>query len=156
MNVGSIMNKEFIVLRKDDTIERAIDVIVHHCRTGLAVVDTEGYVCGFVSEEDIIKKCLPVYMTTLKNAAFLPDCGQFAARFQRIRKNKVSEIMNPKPVCILETDSDFKAASEMIRRHIKVCPVIDTEKHLMGYISRAYLIRSMILGRNSKNAIQYE
>lgn len=150
------MNEELVALRKDDTIEKAIDMILHHCRTGLAVVDDENRVCGFVSEEDIIKKCLPGYMTTLKNAAFLPDCGQFAARFQRIRKNHVSEIMNPKPVCMLSDHSDFKAATELIRLHIKVCPVVDEGHHLLGYISRAYLIKSMIMGRNSKNAIQYE
>ena len=105
------MNKDKVVLREGDTIERAIELILRHCRTGVPVLSEDNRVCGFVSEEDIIKKCLPGYITTLKNAASLPDYGQFAKRFAAIR-------------CV----------------------------------SRAYLIRSMILEKNreEKAVLKYE
>ena len=158
MDVGEIMNKDILYLAKDNTIEKAIDIILRHCRSGLAVVDDECKVCGFVSEEDIIKKCLPGYLSTLKNAACLPDCGQFARRFARFRNCHVSEIMNPKPVCIKTDISDFAAAAEMIRRHLKVCPVVDAENHLVGYVSRPYLIRAMVTDKNrlENKTLNYE
>ena len=148
MKIGELMNKEKVVLHESDTIERAIEMILRHCRTGVPVLSADGRVRGFVSEEDIIKKCLPGYMTTLKNAAFLPDYGQFAKRFAAIRYKLVTEIMQKNVVCFKKDDSDFTVAAEMIRRHFKICPVTDENGFFVGCISRAYLIRSMILETN--------
>ncbi|MCD8164576.1 MAG: CBS domain-containing protein [Synergistaceae bacterium] len=158
MKIGELMNKDMVVLRENDTIELAIELILRHCRTGVPVLTADNRVCGFVSEEDIIKKCLPGYITTLKNAAFLPDYGQFAKRFAAIRYKKVTEIMQEKVVCFNKDDSDFAVAAEMIRRHFKVCPVIDENGIFVGFVSRAYLIRSMILEKNrdEKAVLKYE
>ena len=106
LKIGELMNKEKVVLHESDTIERAIEMILRHCRTGVPVLSADGRVRGFVSEEDIIKKCLPGYMTTLKNAAFLPDYGQFAKRFAAIRYKLVTEIMQKNVVCFKKDDSD--------------------------------------------------
>lgn len=158
LKIGELMNKDMVVLRENDTIELAIELILRHCRTGVPVLTADNRVCGFVSEEDIIKKCLPGYITTLKNAAFLPDYGQFAKRFAAIRYKKVTEIMQEKVVCFNKDDSDFAVAAEMIRRHFKVCPVIDENGIFVGFVSRAYLIRSMILEKNrdEKAVLKYE
>ena len=158
MKIGELMNKEKVVLHESDTIERAIEMILRHCRTGVPVLSADGRVRGFVSEEDIIKKCLPGYMTTLKNAAFLPDYGQFAKRFAAIRYKLVTEIMQKNVVCFKKDDSDFTVAAEMIRRHFKICPVTDENGFFVGCISRAYLIRSTILEKNrgEKAVLKYE
>ena len=158
LKIGELMNKEKVVLHESDTIERAIEMILRHCRTGVPVLPADGRVRGFVSEEDIIKKCLPGYMTTLKNAAFLPDYGQFAKRFAAIRYKLVTEIMQKNVVCFKKDDSDFTVAAEMIRRHFKICPVTDENGFFVGCISRAYLIRSMILEKNrgEKAVLKYE
>ena len=158
MKIGELMNKEKVVLHESDTIERAIEMILRHCRTGVPVLSADGRVRGFVSEEDIIKKCLPGYMTTLKNAAFLQDYGQFAKRFAAIRYKLVTEIMQKNVVCFKKDDSDFTVAAEMIRRHFKICPVTDENGFFVGCISRAYLIRSMILEKNrgEKAVLKYE
>ena len=158
MKIGELMNKEKVVLHESDTIERAIEMILRHCRTGVPVLSADGRVRGFVSEEDIIKKCLPGYMTTLKNAAFLPDYGQFAKRFAAIRYKLVTEIMQKNVVCFKKDDSDFTVAAEMIRRHFKICPVTDENGFFVGCISRAYLLRSMILEKNrgEKAVLKYE
>ena len=158
MKISELMNKDKVVLREGDTIERAIELILRHCRTGVPVLSEDNRVCGFVSEEDIIKKCLPGYITTLKNAAFLPDYGQFAKRFAAIRYKKVTEIMQKNVVCFNKDDSDFAVAAEMIRRHFKICPVIDENGIFVGCVSRAYLIRSMIREKNreEKAVLKYE
>ena len=158
LKIGELMNKEKVVLHESDTIERAIEMILRHCRTGVPVLSADGRVRVFVSEEDIIKKCLPGYMTTLKNAAFLPDYGQFAKRFAAIRYKLVTEIMQKNVVCFKKDDSDFTVAAEMIRRHFKICPVTDENGFFVGCISRAYLIRSMILEKNrgEKAVLKYE
>ena len=33
MKIGELMNKEKVVLHESDTIERAIEMILSHCRT---------------------------------------------------------------------------------------------------------------------------
>ena len=61
-------------------------------------------------------------------------------------------------VCFNKDDSDFAVAAEMIRRHFKICPVIDENGIFVGCVSRAYLIRSMILEKNreEKAVLKYE
>lgn len=158
MKISDLMNKDLVALRTTDTISAAIDHILKHCRTGLAVVDEENRVVGFVSEEDIIRKVLPGYVTMLKSSAFLPDCGQFAQRFAAKKNTSVTEIMQREVFCANEKDSDFNIATEMIRRHFKLCPVVDDDRKFLGYISRAYLIRGMILSdaRAERKKINYE
>ncbi|MDO5114725.1 MAG: CBS domain-containing protein [Synergistaceae bacterium] len=148
MKIGDLMNKDMIVLHEDDCIEKAIELILRHCRTGVPVLSQDGKVSGFVSEEDIIKNCLPGYITTLKNAAFLPDYGQFAKRFAAVRNRRVTDIMQKKVFCFKKEDSDFTVAAEMIRRHFKICPVVDDDGYYVGCVSRAYLIRAMMLEKN--------
>ena len=128
----------------DDTLEYAMGIILHHCRTGLPVVDDEKHVIGFISEEDIIKKILPDYALKLKSFAFLPDYGQFAKRFAANRNVKVGEIMQKKVITFNINESDFAAASEMLKKHIKIAPVTDNNGIYVGCISRAFLIRSMM------------
>ena len=154
MKISELMNKDKVALHTSDTIADAIDHILRHCRTGLAVLDDSNKVVGFVSEEDIIKKVLPQYVTSLKNSAFLPDYGQFAIRFASKRNMKVTEIMQPNVYCAKEDDADFAIATEMIRRHFKLCPVVDANGVFSGYVSRAYLIRGMILSDDQKERTQ--
>ena len=157
MKIAELMNKDKIALRTSSSIADAIDHILRHCRTGLAVLDDDNKVVGFVSEEDIIKKVLPQYVTSLKNSAFLPDYGQFALRFAAKRNTKVTEIMQPQVYCAKEDDTDFVIATEMIRRHFKICPVVNADGVFTGYVSRAYLIRGMILSDQKGNVpINYE
>lgn len=158
MTIGELINRDKVVLNEDDTVEKAIELILRHCRTGMPVLNDKGEVTGFLSEEDIIKKCLPGYMTTLKNPAFLPDCGQVAKRFSAVRFKKVAEIMQKNVITFREDEKDFAVAAEMIRRHLKVCPVTDKKGKFSGCISRAYLIRAMMLAENQdeKTALKYE
>ena len=144
MKIGDIMNTELMFLTPDNTIEEAMGIILHHCRTGLPVVDDDKQVIRFISEEDIIKKILPDYAIKLKSFAFLPDYGQFAKRFAVNRNMKVGEIMQKKVITFNVDDSDFAAASEMLKKHIKLAPVIDNKGTYVGCISRAFLIRSMM------------
>lgn len=141
------------VLRSDSTIEEAMEMILRHCRTGLAVVGADGRVAGFLSEEDIINKIVPNYIRGLKNPAFLPDCGQMAKRFEAVRDKRISEIMHRDVIFFHGDDSGFTAASRMIRDHIKIAPVLDEDHRLIGYITRAYIIREMIRGGRLKDHI---
>ena len=143
MRIGDLMDRDLTALTEDITVEEAIETLLRHHMTGLPVIDEQGHVIGFVSEEDVIKSALPAYISNLPSSAFLPDYGQFSQRLASIAAKPVSEIMHRNCVTFDVDDSDFAVASMMISKHIKIAPVMK-EGIMVGYISRAYLIKRMM------------
>ncbi len=143
MKIGDLMDRDLTALAEEDTVEDAIEILLHHRMTGLPVTDEEGRVIGFVSEEDIIKAALPAYISNLSSSAFLPDYGQFSRRLARIAHKPVSEVMQRHCVTFDVGETDFVVASEMIGKHIKIAPVLK-DGVMEGYISRTYLLKRMM------------
>ena len=150
VQIGELMDRDLTALHEDNTVAEAIETLLRHRMTGLPVLDADCRVLGFVSEEDIIKAALPDYVSKLPSSAFLPDYGQFSVRLAEIASKPVSEIMHRNAVTFDESDSDFAVASAMIRRHIKVAPVLK-DGVMQGIISRAYLIRCMMRSGGAKS-----
>ena len=64
-------------------------------------------------------------------------------RLAAVGAKTVKDIMHRGCVAFDVDDTDFVVAAEMIRRHIKVAPVLK-DGVMEGYISRAYLIKRMM------------
>jgi CBS domain-containing protein len=137
------MDRDLTALTEDITVEEAIETLLRHHMTGLPVIDDQGKVIGFVSEEDIIKSALPAYISNLPSSSFLPDYGQFSQRLAAIASKPVSDVMHRNCVTFDVDESDFAVASTMISKHIKIAPVMK-DGIMVGYISRAYLIKRMM------------
>ena len=157
MKIGELMDRDLTALHEENTVAEAIETLLRHHMTGLPVLDDDCHVLGFVSEEDVIKSALPDYVSKLPSSAFLPDYGQFSVRLAAVGAKPVKDIMHRGCIAFDVDDADFVVAAEMIRRHIKVAPVLK-DGVMEGYISRAYLIRSMILEKNrgEKAVLKYE
>lgn len=147
MQIEQLIDRDLTALNPEDTIYKAIEMLFRHHRTGLPVVDYDNHVLGFLSEEDVITYAMPNYVSDLKSTAFLPDYGQFARRLAAVADDPVTNAMHKECFVFQAEDIDFNVASEMIRHHIKIAPVLK-DGLMIGCITRAYLIKRMMENSN--------
>lgn len=153
MKIGELMDRDLTALHEENTVAEAIEILLRHHMTGLPVLDDDCHVLGFLSEEDIIKSTLPDYISKLPSSAFLPDYGQFSMRLATVGAKLVKDVMHRGCVTFSVDETDFSVAAEMIRRHIKIAPVLK-DGVMEGYISRAYLIKRMMRAANFRNDVE--
>lgn len=118
-SVKSLMNSRVISVLPDTSIKAAIDILLGNNFNGLPVTDKNGTIIGILTKYDIIV-----------NRASIND------------ETKVQDLMNTEPLVLYENmtvDDAIRAFSE----HHKVdpIPVIDSEKKVVGVISRFDMVR---------------
>jgi CBS domain-containing protein len=108
------------------------------------VVDSEGRVVGFISERDVIEAALPGYLDLLESDAFWPEVEKFSGRLQEIAREPVREYMVREVVKVREDEDELYVAELMIRKGLKVIPVVDREGALIGLARRIDLLTGII------------
>lgn len=143
MRVADIMDRDLTAILQTCPVGRAIRILHVHRMSGLPVVDEENHVTGFISEKDIVKAALPKYMNMLTDSSFLPDYGQFRNHLLGISDEPVSKFMITDVITFNEDDSDFNVASIVLRKNIKLAPVL-RDGVMVGIISRTHLLEHML------------
>ncbi len=143
MLVKDIMIKDLIAAEPDTMIFDVLETMVRHAFSGIGVVDEENKLIGFISEKDIINSIMPAGINTAL-AMSLPDFDIIYEKLKKISKNHVEEFMNPNPIFVMENDTLMYVGNLMIKRNVKLFPVVDNEKRLVGYIGRVGLLDAML------------
>ena len=109
--VSKHIRKDFIVLRQDETVQRAIASLRKHATAGeilyLYVIDDKSCLVGIV----------PV-----------------RALLTAEPKTQISSIMTPSPISILSTDTVFRACELFTEHHFLALPVVDSENKIIGIV----------------------
>jgi magnesium transporter len=109
--VSNHIRKDFIVLRRDETVRHAIATLRKHATAGeilyLYVTDDQSRLVGVVP----VRALLTAEPTT-----------------------QISSIMAPSPVSILSTDSVFRACELFTEHHFLALPVVDSENKIIGIV----------------------
>lgn len=120
LRVKDIMNVDIVAVSPDDTIDRAISLLVKHRISGLPVADKDGCLVGVISEFDLLE--------------LICDC--------RAEKDKVSQYMSSN-VCKVDEDTSWVDVADLLRsNHLRRLPVTQGDK-LVGIITRHDLMRSI-------------
>lgn len=143
MRVAEIMDRDLTAILETCPIGKAIRILHIHRMSGLPVVDEENHVTGFISEKDIVKAALPKYMNMLTDSSFLPDYGQFRKHLLDISDEPVKRFMITEVITFNEDDSDFNVASIVLKKNIKLAPVL-RDGVMVGIISRTHLLEHML------------
>jgi CBS-domain-containing membrane protein len=115
-----IMNCSILSIGPDDTIDRAISLLIEHRISGLPVVDKAGCLVGVISEFDLLE--------------LICDC--------RDEKQTVSHYMSG-DVCSVDGDADWVDVADQFRlTHMRRLPVTQNGK-LVGIITRHDLIKTI-------------
>ncbi|WP_158801532.1 CBS domain-containing protein [Acidisoma sp. L85] len=142
MNAVDIMTPEPLTVRADDTLYKAVQLMIGHRVSGLPVVDPDGRVIGMLTEGDLLERAeIGTEIAPNWLLAFLAP-GRLARNFVQSHGRRVGEVMTDHPVCITETTSLEDVVMLMQRKRIKRLPVVRDEA-LVGIVSRADFLRAL-------------
>ena len=146
MKVSQLMTRQFPIVREEMPIREFVRALCEGSSgaSGLPVVDPEGRVVGFISERDVIEAALPDYLDLLQSEAIWPEVEQFSQKLREVAAEPIRSYMRTDVVKVTEEEDDLYVAELMIRKGLKVLPVVDVEGKLVGLVRRVDLLKGML------------
>jgi len=141
LRVSDIMTHDLMFVFENDTVEQVVDLLDMTRLSGVPVVDDELKVVGFISEDDIIRACLPSYFSLLQTAAFLPDTNLFIANLKKISHDPIARYATKPVFTVKPSDTLLFVADMIMRKGYKLIPVVDDDNTLIGIVGRLSVLR---------------
>ena len=137
MKVLELMKVHVIRASMDATIGDAVDMMDLYQVTSLPIVDADDKISGIVTESDVVRALLPVFLgdSSGDSAASLPS-----------RSQSVLPLSNPTVVAVDEGDDVLVAAELMLRHGLDRLPVTG-EDRLVGTIGRIDICQAILEGQ---------
>lgn len=158
LTAADVMSHEVIAVRPETPLHQAARLMVDKKISGLPVADADGRPIGVLTEGDLLRRVetgtegrAPGWLSIV----FGP--GRLAGRYVRTHARRVSEVMTPEPVCVVEKAPLEEVVTLMQSKRVKRVPVVSGNR-LVGIVSRADLIRVLAdaLGAPSASATDDE
>lgn len=144
IKVKDIMTYDLTFVFENDTVESVIDLLNRSGLPGVPVVDTDLKVLGFISEDDVIRACLPSYFNLLQTAAFLPDTNLVLSNLRKIAKESVGKYATKSVFTVKLDDTLLAVADAFMRKQYKIIPVVDENNVLLGIVTRLSVLKSSL------------
>ena len=131
-----IMRTDFAFLRNTDTLENAIDMF---CKLGInevPVLDEDDDLGGIVTEDELIRVCLPEYITWMEDLTPILNFEPFAEILRQESNLPLLEIMlfAERYATVDEQSPAIQVAKVMMRRDVRQVYVV-RDKRLVGVIT---------------------
>lgn len=127
--VSDVMTREPVAVRAETRFKACAKVMQLHELTALPVVTEAGILIGIVSEADLLAK----------EAQYSND-SRDGRRNGKAVATSVAEMMTRDPFTTTADMSLNHAASLMFEHHLKVLPVVDSAKRLVGTVTRSQVL----------------
>jgi CBS domain-containing protein len=116
--------------------------------SGVPVVDDAGKMVGIATEGDLIVKDadlhFPRYFKLLDSIIYLESLNKFKRNLTKYLGTKVEDVMTSKVWTVSEDTPVSEVANMMIRKNVNRVPVLDDDGNLVGIITRADIVKSMV------------
>ena len=146
--VKDIMVKEVIAIQKDASVEELSHLLIENDISGVPVVDSKGKLAGIATEGDLIIKDsdlhFPRYFKLLDSIIYLESLNKFKKNLKKYLGTKVEDVMTVKVRTVKIDTPVSEAANLMIRYNINRLPVMDEQNDMVGIVTRADIVKSMI------------
>jgi CBS domain-containing protein len=146
--VKDIMIKEVIAIQKDASVEELSSLLIENKISGVPVVDESGKLVGIATEGDLIIKDsdlhFPRYFKLLDGIIYLDSLNKFKKNLKKYLGTKVKDVMTTNIKTVKEDTPVSEAANLMIRYNINRLPVMDDKDNMVGIVTRADIVKSMI------------
>lgn len=146
--IKDIMVKEVIAIQKDASVEELSSLLVENGISGVPVVDSNGKLVGMATEGDLIIKDsdlhFPRYFKLLDSIIYLESLNKFKNNLKKYLGTKVEDVMTSDVKTVKEDKPVSEAANLMIKHNINRLPVMDERGNMVGIVTRADIVRSMI------------
>jgi CBS domain-containing protein len=120
--VAEVMTKDPVTIGPATSFKACVNLMRIHELGAVAVVDRECKILGIVSEADLLAK------------EAVPVRGKAKAM-------RAADLMTADLITTTAGSPLATAASLMFQHHVKVLPVVDAQRHLVGVISRAQVLK---------------
>lgn len=143
MKVRDVMTRSVVSVGPNETIGRAIRLMLQKGISGLPVIDTFGRLVGMVTEGDFLRRTET--STTRRRPRwleFLVGPGRIADEYIHAHGRKVSDVMTVDPISVTEDAALDEVVSLMEKRQIKRVPVVRGDQ-VVGIVSRANLLHAL-------------
>jgi len=144
MQIQDIMTQYVISVDPDDTVARAVRLMLQEHISGLPVIEKSGQLVGVVTEGDFLRRAeTGTQRIRPRWLEFIAGPGRIADEYVHTHSRKVRDVMTPEPLTIGEDASLADAVSLMEKRRVKRLPVVRDGK-VVGIVSRANLLRALV------------
>ncbi|KAB3534146.1 CBS domain-containing protein [Alkaliphilus pronyensis] len=145
MKAKEIMTKEVISVKRENTVEEVVKLLIDNNISGLPVVDEENKVVGVITEGDLIyrnkKLQLPSYFTILDSYIFLESTKSLREQIKKMVGYRVEDVMTKKVITANEEDDIEDVATLMANNKINRIPIVK-DGALVGIVSRRDIIKA--------------
>ena len=124
LQVKQFMSGKSIAFTKDMNLQTAVEKLLGSNLIGGPVVNSEGHVVGWLSEQDCLAKII--------EASYYSDHSAL-----------VEDVMSDSPLSIPSTLSIVDLAQKMIHEKPKMYPVLDEDNVYVGLITRKMVLGAM-------------
>jgi CBS domain-containing protein len=145
VSARDIMRTDYPRLRDTDTLSDAIDSFCTEGVSELPVLDADGDLIGLVTEDELIRVCLPDYITWMDDLSPILNFEPFAEILRRESRMPVVEIMvfAERYATVDEDTPAIQVAKVMMRRDVRKVMVL-REQQLVGIIAIHELIQRVL------------
>jgi CBS domain-containing protein len=136
VKAGDIMRHDYPLLHQTDSLSNAIDTFCQRDVSELPVVDADGDLAGIVTQDELIRVCLPEYITWMEDLSPVLNFEPFAEVLRRESSVPVIEIMlfDEHYATVSEDSPAIQVAKVMMRRNVRRVYVV-RDKKLLGVIT---------------------
>lgn len=144
----NIMTANVVKVAPGTSIAELSKVLLKNKISGVPVVNEEGMLLGIVTEADIIKDNVkvqfPFYFDPLMVSGYAVDFEKYSEDIKDFLNSKVDAIMNRRVKTANPSTPVSEIADIMVSNKVNRVPVLDENKKIVGIITRADIIKSMI------------
>lgn len=119
---ADVMTKPVVTIGPQESLLDALRVLVHHNISGLPVVDTNKCLVGIITEHDLM------------NFVFSGNAAD----------TKVQEAMSPQVISFSTTTPLPSLVNEFAGRRIRIVPIVDQKKQVVGIVRRQDILLAML------------
>jgi CBS domain-containing protein len=144
--VSEIMHTDVLTFGPDDPVEDAMRALVDGGLDAAPVTDADGTVLGVLSSTDLIVQETQLHFPTLLSflgASIEIGHKRFEEELSKALGSKVSDVMTPKPVTCLESDTVEMVATLMHDHDMAQIPVVLAGR-LVGIVTRNDVLRAIL------------
>lgn len=143
-----VMVKKVITINKNASVAELSELLIKSKISGVPVVDDSGKLVGIATEGDLIVRDadlhFPRYFKLLDSIIYLESLNKFKRNLRKYLGTKVEDVMTSKVKIVKEDTAVNVVANIMIRNNVNRVPVLDNDGNLVGIITRADIVKSMI------------
>jgi CBS domain-containing protein len=143
MKAGDVMTRQIVCVTPETSILDMAQLMLKNRISGLPVIDGNGNLVGVVTEGDCLRRIeTGTEQQRPRWLEFLMGPSPLANEYVHTHGGKVSEVMTPDPVTVIEDTPLHEVVHLMETRRVKRIPVLRGGR-VVGIVSRADLLHAL-------------